>query len=174
MYNARAIASKTTLISVLMCGAMSAAPVTGDLSTYRGFHFGTNPAVVAKAVGVSMSEVKIVHSRPALIQQLTWRPRNQGPTTQPESVSDIIFSFFNGELYRIVVQYDRYEIEGLAVDDIVEAVSLTYGPSAKPSAPAKAARETYGDQEDAVAHWQDTEYYFDLMRSSYGPTFKLI
>src|SRR5207247_5585119 len=80
----------------------------------------------------------------------------------------------NGELYRIVVQYDRYEIEGLAVDDIVEAVSLTYGPSAKPSAPAKAARETYGDQEDAVAHWQDTEYYFDLMRSSYGPTFKLI
>jgi hypothetical protein len=32
----------------------------------------------------------------------------------------------------------------------------------------------YGDQEEVFAQWQDSQYRFDLIRSSYGPTFKLV
>jgi hypothetical protein len=32
----------------------------------------------------------------------------------------------------------------------------------------------YGDQEEIVARWQDSQYCFDLIRSSYGPTFRLV
>jgi hypothetical protein len=42
-------------------------------------------------------------------------------------VSQILFSFYNGELYRIVVTYDRDDTEGLTDDDMVQAVSARYG-----------------------------------------------
>jgi len=34
--------------------------------------------------------------------------------------------------------------------------------------------ESYGDREDVLAQWQDPEYRFELVRSSYGPSFKLV
>jgi hypothetical protein len=62
----------------------------------------------------------------------------------------------------------------LTADDFVAAISATYGPAAKPTAPAKVALGSYGDQEETLAQWQDAQYRFDLIRSSYGPSFKLV
>jgi hypothetical protein len=53
-------------------------------------------------------------------------------------------------------------------------MSATYGPAAKPAAPANVAPGSYGDQEEIVAQWQDSQYRFDLIRLSYGPTFRLV
>jgi hypothetical protein len=155
-----------------MCGVISAA--AADLSKYRGFQFGTDLPTVAKQVGASVTQANVIHSRPALIQELEWRPQSLGPSTQKESSDEVVFSFYNGELYRLVIKYDRYEIEGLTAEDIIDAVSTIYGPAVRPAAPVKAEEDRYGEQEDVVARWQDPQYCFDLMRSSYGPTFKLI
>jgi hypothetical protein len=75
---------------------------------------------------------------------------------------------------RTEVEYDRYEIEGLTAEDIVEAVSTIHGPAAKFAPPAAPTEDHYGDKEEVVGRWQDPQYSFDLIRSSYGPTFKLI
>jgi len=32
----------------------------------------------------------------------------------------------------------------------------------------------YGDQEEIIARWQDSQYCFELTHSAYGPSFKLI
>jgi len=32
----------------------------------------------------------------------------------------------------------------------------------------------YGDQEEVLARWEDSQYRFDLIRSSYGPSFRLV
>ena len=168
------IASISALTSLCVCGVMSAATVSGDLSKYRGIQFGTDLATVAKQVGSNGSQAKLIHSRPARIEEMAWRPRSLGPSSQPESVSDVVFTFYNGELYRIAVNYDRYEIEGLTAEDIIGAVSLVYGPAAKPDPPAKVVQDLYGAQEEVVARWQDPQYSFDLIRSSDGPSFKLI
>ena len=160
----------------LLAAASSAAAATlgGDLSTYRSFQLGTDLATVAKQAGVDPSQAKAIHLRPALIQELEWRPRALGPTSQREAAQDVVFSFFNGELFRIVVNYDRYETEGLTIDDFVEAISATYGPASRPKASAKVATESYGDQEEILAQWEDSKYRFDLTRSSYGPAFRLV
>jgi hypothetical protein len=170
------IASKSALTLLFVSGVMSAATLTADLAQYRGIQFGTDLPAVAKQVGASASEAKVIHSRPALLQELDWRPRGLGPSPSPqaESVDKVIFSFYNGELYRIVINYDRYEIEGLTAEDIINAISVTYGAAARPAAPVKAARDRYGDQEDVIARWQDPQYCFDLIRSSYGRGFSLI
>jgi hypothetical protein len=153
---------------------MPAATWAGDLSKYRNFELGTDLSTVAKQAGANPSQAKVIHRRPALIQELEWRPQPLGPSSQREPAKAVVFSFYDGELFRIVVDYDRYETEGLTADDFVDAISATYGPAAKPTAPAKVAPESYGDQEQILAQWQDSQYRFDLIRSSYGPTFRLV
>ncbi len=164
----------STILLVTVCGVISAATAAGDLSKYREFQFGANLPTVLKQVGADVSQVKVIHTRPALIQTLAWHPRSLGPSSQPESVGDIVFSFYNGELYRIAVNYDRYEIEGLTTEDMVEALSLIYGADAAVIAPAKLAQDQYGDQQEVLARWEDSQYSFDLIRSSYAPNFQLI
>jgi hypothetical protein len=174
MHNVGLIASKSALTSLCVYGVMSAAAMGADLSQYRNIQFGTDLPAVAKQIGVSTSEAKVIHSRPALIQEIAWSPRGLGLSPQTESVDKVTFRFYNGELYRIVVNYDRYEIEGLTAEDMVGSISMTYGTPVKLAAPAKAEPDRYGDQADTIARWQDEQYSFDLIRSSYGINFSLI
>jgi hypothetical protein len=168
----RKTVSRSTLTLFLVYGVMSAATLAGGLSKYRNFELGTDLLIVAQQAGVNPSEAKVIHRRPALIQQLDWRPQPFGSSSQTEAAKEVNFSFYNGQLYRIVVTYDRYKTEGLTVDDLVEAISATYGIAAKPTAPAETG--PFGDQEEIVAQWQDSQYRFDLIRSSYGSTFTLV
>jgi hypothetical protein len=146
----------------------------GDLSRYRDFQFGTDLATVAKQAGRTSSDAKVIHRRPALIQELAWRPQPLGWSARPESAQDVVFSFYNGELYGIVVDYDRNETEGLTTADIVEAISATYGIAAPLNAMAQAAQDPDGEQEIVLARWQDAQYRFELIRSSYSPSFRLV
>ncbi len=47
-----------------------------DLSRYREFQFGMNLLAVAKQSDVKPSDAKVIHQRPAMIQELEWRPRH--------------------------------------------------------------------------------------------------
>lgn len=165
------IVSRTAL--VLFTGA-SLTALAEDLSKYRDFQFGTDLPAVAKLIGASPSQARLIHSRPALVQELDWSPRPLGPSPKTESVEGVIFSFYNGTLFRITVKYDRYATEGLATEDFIEAISALYGAPANLPPPVKPARETYGDELKAVARWEDAQYRFDLLRASYGPTYTLV
>ena len=145
-----------------------------DLSKYRDFQLGADLPTVAKLTGASLSQAKLIHSRPALVQELEWRPQSLGPSPKAESAEGVTFSFYNGTLFRIAVKYDRYATEGLTAEDFVEAISAMYGPTANLPPPVKPEKESYGDQEETVARWEDQQYRFDLLRSSYGPTYTLV
>ncbi len=166
--------SRSALALFLVSGVIPAATMAGDLSKYRNFQLGTDLSTVAKQAGANPSEAKVIHRRPALIQELEWRPQRLGSSSQTETAKEVVFSFYDGELFRIVVDYDRYETEGLTAADFVDAISATYGPAARPTAPAKVAPGSYVDQEEILAQWQDSQYRFDLIRSSYGPAFRLV
>lgn len=146
----------------------------GDLSRYRDFQLGMDLPTVAKHARMSPSQANVVHLRPALIQELEWRPRPLGPSSQAEPAKEVIFSFYNGELFRIAISYDRYDTEGLTPADLVEAISATYGTATRPVAASSASPAPYGDSDEVVARWQDSQYSFDLIRSSYGPSFRLV
>ena len=174
MTNLGGTVSRSALASFLVFGALAAPTLAGDLSRYRNFQLGTDLPTVARQVGASPSQAQVIQRRPALIQELKWRPNALGASPEMESVQEVVFTFYGGELFRIAVNYDRYGTEGLTVDDLIEVVSATYGIAEKPTDPAKASQGRYGDQEETVARWQDSQYCFDLIRSSYGPSFRLI
>ena len=151
----------------------AATPLT-DLSKYRNFQFGTDLAAVSKQAGARVSDAKVIHSRPALIQELEWRPQPLGSSPQTEPAKEVVFSFYDGELFRIAVDYDRYQTEGLTADDFVEAISVTYGVAAKPAASPEVVPGSYSNSEEILAEWQDSQYRFDLTRLPYGPGFRLV
>ena len=174
MSTLRAVVSRVTLGIFLVLGSISAPALGSDLSRYRDFPFGTNLPSVAKGAGIATSEAKTIHARPALIQELEWRPQPMGGARQSDSVQTVVCSFYNGQLFAVTVNYDRYETEGLTAADIVEAISAIYGDAERPAPTAKAVRPEFGGGDEIVARWQDSEYRFELVRGSYGPTYRLV
>jgi hypothetical protein len=144
---------------------------------YRSFQFGETLPAVAKQAGLDVSQAKVIHERPAVIQELewpTWLSSGFSPHTDP--VRTILFSFYNGELFRILVSYDRAETEGLTTGDMTEAISAKYGTATKPAniEIAFSSTQVYNDSEAIIACWEDSQYSFNLYRSTYQPTFGMI
>ena len=148
-----------------------------DLSRYREFQLGMNLLVVAKQIDARPSEVKVIHQRPAVIQELEWRPR-LAPTSSREagSVDEVLFTFYNGELFRMVVSYDQQKTQGLTDQDMIEAISATYGMATIPAATIIlfSSSYIYNDSEKVMARWEDPQSSLNLFRSSSQPSFGML
>src|SRR5216684_2958990 len=121
-----------------------------DLSKYRHFTFGMSLTRVLERTDQKMADVKVIHGRPPLIQELTWWPPNlPGTSFRSNTVEQILFSFYNAELYKISVTYDRTSTEGLTAEDMVKSISAKYGPatSVKPEVDS-ATNERYDRSEE--------------------------
>jgi hypothetical protein len=164
----------STLAPLLILGLLSATALGADLSRYRDFQLGMGVPAVEKQIGANSPQTQVVSARPVLIQELEWRPRSLGWTAKTEPVQSIVFGFLAGELFRISVIYDRSETEGLTSEDMVEAISSTYGKAEPSSATASVVLGPYGERGDVIGRWEDPRYRFDLVRLSHGPTYKLI
>jgi hypothetical protein len=148
-----------------------------DLSKYRGFSFGMSPAAVLKQTDMKMADVKTLHSQPALIQELTWwLPMLLGKSYQADSVREILFTFCNGQLYRMSATYDRSAIEGLTAEDLAQSISAKYGPPIDPvtEIDLSTGERRGGPEEKVVAHWEDAKYSLTLSRSYLVNSFTLI
>lgn len=148
-----------------------------DLSKYAIFSFGMSLADLSTWIDQKPTEANLIHQRPAVIQELTWWPPLASGTRRAEPVRQILFSFYNGELYRILVTYDRYVTEGLPAEDMVRTMSAKYGTATRPTAeitfPTNETGE-YGTTEKVIVRWEDSQYSFNLFRSSLSNTFGLV
>src|SRR5256884_3273806 len=161
-----------TIRSSIICFVvlLFAAPLlrAQDLSKYRHFTLGMSLARVLERTDQKMADVKVAHGRPALIQELTWWPPNlPGISFQSDTVEQILFSFYNGELYKISVTYDQTSTKGLTAEDMVKSISAKYGPATNVAVEIDSAKND-GDvvRQKPVASWEDAQYSFNLARSS--------
>ncbi len=100
-----------------------------DFSKYRGFSLGTSLATVLKQTQQKPVDVKVIHARPTLIQDLNWwPPAVPGASYRADSVEQMLFSFCNGE---------------------------------------------FSNGEKTVASWEDSQYFFKLVRSPFTNRFGL-
>src|SRR6266705_4389595 len=140
-----------------------------DLSKYRHFTLGMNLTNLLERTEQKSTDVKTIHGRPALIQELTWWPPNvPGTSIRSDGVEQILFSFYNSELYKISVTYDRSSTEGLTEADMVKSISAKYGPPTYVAlAIDYAPNDRHGVTQTPVASWEDAQYSFNLVRSSF-------
>lgn len=160
----------------LLCGVLGTSMLSAaDLSSYRGLKLGMSLAAASKLAGSKPSEAKSIQKRPAVIQEMNWELRSpvQAGPAKPDPVKDGLLSFFNGELFRIIVTYDRYKIEGMTPDDMVQAISASYGTATKPTAEV-AYHSNYAEVAPVIARWEDSEYSYDLVRTGDRSSFALI
>src|SRR5713101_4240225 len=141
-----------------------------DLSKYRHFTLGMSLTKLLERTDQKMTDVKMIHGRPALIQELTWWPPNvPGPSLRSDSAEQILFSFYNGELYKISVTYDRPSTEGLTEADMVKSISVKYGPATIVAPELDSVTDgQYNSKQKPVASWEDAQYSLSLVRSSYN------
>src|SRR2546425_10625793 len=139
-----------------------------DLSKYRHFTLGMSLTKVLERTEQRVADVKVVHSRPALVQEINWWPPSvPGASFQSDTVEQILFSFYNGELYKISVTYDRTSTEGLTAEDMVKSISAKYGPATNAAVEIDPAKnDGYVVRQKPVASWEDAQYSFNLARSS--------
>ena len=146
-----------------------------NLSTYRKFSLGASLASISKQVGQDPGQAKLIHQSPAVIQQLTYWPI---PTSlyasRAESVSQILFSFYDGELYKIAVTYYGDATRGLTEDDMVQAISTRYGTATRFYPEIRLpANDEYAPEETVIATWEDPGNSADLSRSGSLNSFEL-
>src|SRR5579872_319022 len=101
-----------------------------DLSKYRAFTLGMSTAEILKLAEEKPADVAVIHEKPSLIQELTWYPPL--PFSSPhrvEPVEKVVFSFCDGDLYRIVATYSSDAIQGLTSEDMIKMLSARYGPA---------------------------------------------
>jgi hypothetical protein len=146
-----------------------------DLSKYREFQLGMSLATAAQQFGVT-PEARVPHQRAELIQELTWQPSRGFATSPPgDSVRKVLLSFYNDQLFRIAVSYEWERTEGLTVEDMIAALSATYGPATLPDPELiPLLSRVAADSDRILAHWEDAQYSLNLVRPSYASTFGLV
>jgi len=165
--------------SILCLGALLlAAPMlrAQDFSKYRGFSVGTSLATVLKHTDKKLTDVNVTHAGRPLFQEVTWWPPNiPGTSFRADSIEQILFSFYNGELYKITVTYDQTSTEGLTSQDMVKSIAETYGPATSVAPEIDSTTiERYDVKQKPVASWEDSQYSFNLVRSSFTDRFGLV
>jgi hypothetical protein len=161
-------------IAGLLCGVLAPSLLSAsDLSNYRGFQFGMDLSIAARQAGMESSEARLVHHRPAMIQELDWQPRGSGSSVDGDSVQNGLLRFYNNELFRIVITYDRDRVKGMTPEDMIGAISTTYGIATRPKVEV-AYHSNYGDVASVLARWEDSVYSYNLVRSGYGDSFAMV
>lgn len=170
MISVRAIA----ISSVVILGAQPL--FAQELSRYRDYALETSLASVVKISGTRIDEAKTLHERPAKIQELKWRaPYVRAGTQRADPVRDLMFRFYNDQLYQVVVTYDRDRMAGLTNDDVIESISATYGVALLQD--ARTSRRGVPDdvplETTVVAQWEDAASLLTLMRSTYPAQYQI-
>lgn len=161
------------LIAASVCWPLAAA----DPGTYREFRLGASTADVIARAGDSPRDVKKLHERPALLEELSWRPpyTSGRDANARDSVAGIVFSFVDNQLFKMVIDYDRSRTEGLTNDDMIGSLTAVYGPrsTAAISASPRSAIDSI-DTPIVLARWRQGDTGITLQQSPYGGTFRLV
>lgn len=161
--------------AVLAVQAVAASPV---YSRYRGVSIGDSVGAAVTALNMTASDVAVVHARPSLIQQLTWRPNQyfSARTSTPDALAEMVLTFHLGRLARVVATYDRDRTEGLTDDDLRDSFAAAYGASMLiPTASTTATRSVAAavGEPRIIGQWGDGQTLVVLWREVYPPRVKL-
>jgi hypothetical protein len=161
--------------AAVLCTAFAALGSARDFSSYRGMQFGMTLTAAAEVAGTHPNEVRTLHLRPALIQEMDWQPipSSKSEAIDADPVRDALLCFYNGELFRMVITYDRYKVEGMTADDMIEGISATYGKAARPTAEV-AMHSNYGEVAPVIARWEDSQYAYNLVRTGDRSSYALV
>ena len=93
--------SMTVFVCAVLIGVSQLASAQ-DLSRYREVAFGSSVSAVVAITGTRAADVKVLHQRPALIQELAWRPQYAvgRPVGRSEAAREVTYRFHDDALFQ--------------------------------------------------------------------------
>jgi hypothetical protein len=168
------------ITAILSCGlSLSSARVEAqDIGRYRDMGLGSSLASVAAANGLTTSDAKIIHQRPAIIHDLEWRSTSflSAALATGDPVRELVFSFYNDQLFRIVVNYDKQRTEGLTDADLIGVVSAIYGSptTLATTKPRASESQQQADRDTVIGRWENADATVTLLRAQYPTPVSLV
>jgi hypothetical protein len=143
---------------------------------YRGYALESSVATVIDVSRTGNNSPKTLHERPASIREVVWRAPYMGlGGEQADPVHEVLFTFYDDQLYQIVVTYDRGRMAGLTNDDVIHTLSATYGvPLLQDARTVRTALPDVGAGMGIVAQWDNAQSLLTLLRSRYSEQFQLV
>jgi hypothetical protein len=172
--------SRGRLIGASLAIVLSTRSLQGQhQGQYRDFALGSTVSSIVSQVKLAASDVKVLHAQPALLQELQWRtPYFTAGSSEPQHdpVQQIVFTFYNDQLFRMVIDYDRQRTEGMTDADMIEAFSASYGQALalKPKPAITRTSRLDVDTGRTIARWGDASYSIGLFRSSLESGFQAV
>ena len=139
---------------------------------YRAYSLNMRLDSVLAVSGARKSDVRVLHERPARIEQLEWRVPYGHSSELVDPVRQITFSFCDDALYQVLVSYDPARTDGLSNTEIIESLMPTYGhpvPGSSRNRPLDAASDTV-----VLAQWDRAGSSLTLLRRVYSAEFQLL
>lgn len=146
-----------------------------ELSRYREFELGSSVAAVTAVTLSAERDLKILHNRPALLQEVTWQPRYMtgAPVADRNSIGEMVFSFVDDRLFKMTVVYERGRTTGLTNADMIAALTELYGVPTGKAAPPRATADAL-DTAVVIAEWRREDTHMSLRRGRYNESFSLV
>jgi hypothetical protein len=164
-------------VSALM---VSALPIHAQSPAYRDFSLGSPLTRIVEQLGATAPVVTLVHQRPAVLQDLQWRTpyaSGRGVDAPRDPVQQIVFSFYQNQLFRMAVEYDRDQTDGMTDADMIAALSARYGSPLTPSTSPNASRppaQASGEWSVPIAQWTDADVVVLLARRVFTAGFQVV
>jgi hypothetical protein len=167
--------SRRLALSAIFAVVAACTVAAAELSKYREFDLGSSVAAVTAVTRTTERDLKTIHSRPALLQEVLWQPRytSGAPQADRNSINEIAFNFVDDRLFRMTVTYDRSKTSGMTNADMIAALTDVYGPAASPTTPPR-AREEGTNIATVLAQWQQADTHVVLQRTAYNESFSLV
>jgi hypothetical protein len=143
---------------------------------YRTYRMGDDPLSVARLIGVP-PPADAVSGVVGSVRELRWRAQRVRPGETPsgDPVALLVFSFYEDQLFRIVIDYSTERTEGMTEADMVAAVSSIYGPPAKRTDPPNpVGLHPQRPADSVVAQWIDGELRVALLAVREQSAFRVI
>lgn len=168
--------TKNVLISLALAFLLVPALGAQDLSKYRNFSLGSSLDQVAKQANAMPDQIHTIYKSPALIQQLALWPVTPGDAAVgSEAVQQMQFHFSDGVLYNIAITYRTAATQGLTDEDMIQAISASYGLATRPVSDAQVpASFSVANTDTPIASWQDAKYSVTLSRAALSQSFQLV
>ena len=167
----------TCLFLITLATLATAPAFAEDFGKYREFTLGSTVASVLELTGSRPSELRTLHEKPSVLQELVWRPRYSPGRALPDvdPVHEMVFSFSDDLLYSINVYYDRARTAGLSHDDLILALKGVYGvPLASAKRHERLARFAPSDASLPIATWEQGDMVVALSWSDYRAGYVLV
>lgn len=156
------------LVLAIIGTALAPLHASAVLSRYRDVALGDSVSAVVEQLRGAQSDVKVLYEQPSLVQELTWRPQRfvSGAAATPDPLGELVLTFHQGRLARMVATYERDKTQGLTDEDLLELLSKVYGLSILESTPLSGPLGRAFPRR-AIAGWADLDTLVVLWREEY-------